>query len=114
MAFVKVQNLYGTHTLIPEGALEAYRSLGFYTEKDEELVNSGFVQEEQVVTNSYVPEELSEDEEFKLSVERKPIQNWSKEEVKKYAAIENISLAGTKSAAEAKDIIKEYLANKIK
>lgn len=50
-----------------------------------------------------------EDIEFVLSVEEKPISQWSKTEVKKYAELKCIDITGTKNVNEAKAIIKEFL-----
>lgn len=50
-----------------------------------------------------------EDEEFILGVEEKPISQWSKTEVKKYAELKRIDITGTKNVNEAKAIIKEFL-----
>lgn len=53
--------------------------------------------------------EKSEDELFVESVIEKPISQWDKEEVKRFAAIKEIDLAGTKNVGEAKEIIKTFL-----
>ena len=50
-----------------------------------------------------------EDMEFILGVEEKPISQWSKTEVKKYAELKHINITGTKNVNEAKAIIKEFL-----
>lgn len=50
-----------------------------------------------------------EDEEFILGVEEKPISQWSKTEVKKYAELKRIDITGTKNVNEAKAIIKDFL-----
>ena len=42
-------------------------------------------------------------------VQEKPISQWNKEEVKRFAALKNIDISGTKNAGEAKNIIKEFL-----
>lgn len=39
----------------------------------------------------------------------KPISQWNKAEVKKYAHVKGIDISGTKSIVEAKDIIKKHL-----
>ena len=53
---------------------------------------------------------MSEEEmEFILGVEEKPISQWSKTEVKKYAELKRIDITGTKNVNEAKAIIKEFL-----
>lgn len=50
-----------------------------------------------------------EDMEFILGVEEKPISQWSKTEVKKYAELKHIDITGTKNVNEAKEIIKDFL-----
>ena len=53
---------------------------------------------------------MSEEEmDFILGVEEKPISQWSKVEVKKYAELKRIDITGTKNVNEAKAIIKEFL-----
>lgn len=53
--------------------------------------------------------EKSEDELFVESIIEKPISQWNKDEVKRFAAIKGIDLTGTKNAGEAKEIIKTFL-----
>jgi len=55
-----------------------------------------------------VPEK-TEDELFVESVIEKPISQWNKDEVKRFAAIKEIDLSGTKNVGEAKEIIKTFL-----
>lgn len=50
-----------------------------------------------------------EKSEVELLME-KPISQWTKTEVKKFAASKNIDISGTKNAGEAKEIIKEFIA----
>lgn len=54
-------------------------------------------------------EEKTEDEKFVEAVKEKPISQWSKEDVKRFAVINDISLSGTKSVNEAKEVIKEFI-----
>lgn len=54
--------------------------------------------------------EKSDDEKFAEEIVKKPISQWNKEEVKRFAAIKNLDITGTKSANEAKEIIKTFLA----
>lgn len=51
----------------------------------------------------------SEDEIFVEELLEKPISNWNKEEVKRFASIKEIDITGTKNANEAKAIIKDFL-----
>ena len=55
-----------------------------------------------------VPEK-TEDEIFVEEILEKPISQWNKEEVKRFAAIKEIDISGTKNANEAKEIIKSFI-----
>ena len=48
-------------------------------------------------------------ERFADELIEKPISQWNKEEVKKFAAIHDIDISGTKNANEAKVIIKSFI-----
>ena len=52
----------------------------------------------------------TDDEKFADELVEKPISQWNKEEVKRFAAIRDIDISGTKNANEAKEIIKQFLA----
>lgn len=51
----------------------------------------------------------TEDEMFLEEIVEKPISQWNKDEVKRFASLKEIDISGTKNANEAKDIIKQYL-----
>lgn len=51
-----------------------------------------------------------ENEEFLSRMKEKPLSQWTKDEVRKYAAINGIDISGTKNPTEAKHIIKGYMA----
>lgn len=53
--------------------------------------------------------EKTEDEIFVEEILEKPISQWNKEEVKRFAAIKEIDISGTKNANEAKEIIKSFI-----
>jgi len=53
--------------------------------------------------------EKTEDEIFVEEILEKPISQWNKEEVKRFAAIKKIDISGTKNANEAKEIIKSFI-----
>lgn len=57
---------------------------------------------------SDVPEK-TEDEKFVDEIVEKPISQWGKDEIKRFAAIKNIDITGTKNAGEAKELIKQFL-----
>ena len=52
----------------------------------------------------------TEDEKFLDEIVEKPISQWNKEEVKRFAALKEIDITGTKNANEAKEIIKDFIA----
>lgn len=54
--------------------------------------------------------EKTEDEKFIDEIIEKPISQWNKDEVKRFAAIKGIDITGTKNANEAKEIIKGFIA----
>ena len=53
--------------------------------------------------------EKTEDEIFVEEILEKPISQWNKDEVKRFAAIKEIDISGTKNAIEAKEIIKSFI-----
>lgn len=55
-----------------------------------------------------VPEK-TDDEKFVDEIVEKPLSQWNKDEVKKFAALKSIDISGTKNAGEAKELIKQFL-----
>ena len=55
---------------------------------------------------------LSEDEMFLIDIQEKPISQWSKEEVKRFASLKGVNISGTKNVGEAKNLIKDFLDSK--
>lgn len=53
--------------------------------------------------------EKSDDEIFLEAIVQKPLSQWKKDEVKRYAELKDIDITGTKSANEAKEIIQATL-----
>lgn len=51
----------------------------------------------------------TEDELFIESIIEKPLSQWNKDEIKRFAAIKEIDITGTKNAGEAKELIKAFL-----
>lgn len=63
----------------------------------------------------FIPEGVTEkvgptaDEIFVEELQKKPISQWNKDEVKRYAAVKEIDIKGTKNVNEAKEIIKKAI-----
>lgn len=51
----------------------------------------------------------SEDEIFLDEIVEKPISQWNKDEVRRFASLKEIDITGTKNVNEAKEIIKGFL-----
>lgn len=99
---------------VTNGAYETvYKQMGF-------VPVEGFVPtDEAAVTVDVEPEQAASDEEWTDAesevdedtawceeLKKKPIGQWNKSEVKRYAEIRGIDITGTKSINEAKDRIK--------
>ena len=56
-----------------------------------------------------VEPEKTEDELFVENIVEKPLSQWNKDEVKRFAELKSIDITGTKNAGEAKELIKEFL-----
>lgn len=80
---------------------------GVYSHQGFEPVEE--VAEKKVATGEDV-DNRTDDEKFADELVEKPISQWNKEEVKRFAAIRDIDISGTKNANEAKEIIKQFLA----
>ena len=88
---------------VTEGAFETiYSKLGF-TLKDPKKVKEDKSPD---VTENDSP---SDEEVFVTELLEKPISNWNKNEVNKFAEVKGIDISGTKNANEAKEIIKSVL-----
>lgn len=102
MAFKVIKNALGKQALVPAGAVEAYKNLGWFVPKETKETKE---------TQEPKQPSLSDDELFVIEVDKKPLQGWSNKEVREYARILKIDLSKAESAKEAKEIIKEYKAN---
>ena len=65
--------------------------------------------DKKVIAAVQMPSPKSLDEKFLEEVEEKPLSQWSKDEVKKFAALKDIDLSGTKNINEAKALIKDFM-----
>ena len=86
---------------VTRGAFDGIYSRQGYTIIDEKKVTSEG-------KGSKIPEK-SEDEKFLEGIIQKPISQWNNGEVKRFAALKEIDISGTKNAAEAKEIINKFL-----
>lgn len=77
---------------------------GIYSKQGYHLMNGENSAEEQPKAP-----ERSEDELFLEAIVEKPLSQWNKDEIKRFAGLKEIDISGTKNANEAKALIKEFL-----
>ena len=85
--------------LVTKGAFN-----GVYSKQGYTIVN-----DEKVAAAAQMPNPKTENEKFLEEIEEKPLSQWSKEEVKKFAALKDIDISGTKNVNEAKALIKDFM-----
>ena len=97
---------------VTRGAFETvYKPMGFYkfegkpVEHADDIVDD-VIDERELEVEPEADDEQSEDDAWCNELEKKPIGQWNKTEVKQYASIKGIDITGTKSINEAKDRIK--------
>ena len=97
---------------VTRGAFETvYKPMGFYEFKGKPAKHVEDVVEDVIEgvadeSEHEADEEHSEDDAWCDELEKKPIGQWNKAEVKQYASVKGIDITGTKSINEAKDRIK--------
>ena len=100
---VKITN--GVNTFeVTRGAFD-----GIYSRQGYKLVNENVEAKDTKVNET---PEKTEDEIFVEEILEKPISQWGKEDIKRFAAIKEIDISGTKNANEAKEIIKSFVDGK--
>ena len=79
---------------------------GIYSRQGYTVIDENKAEIDANATN--IPEK-TEDEKFIDEIIEKPISQWNKDEVKRFAALKEIDITGTKNANEAKEIIKSFI-----
>lgn len=81
---------------------------GIYSRQGYTIMNEKAAEGAKTLEAPKAPEK-TEDEIFVEEILEKPISQWNKDEVKRFAGIKEIDITGTKNANEAKEIIKSFL-----
>ena len=81
---------------------------GIYSRQGYTIMNEKAAKDAKTPEVPKAPEK-TEDEIFVEEILEKPISQWNKDEVKRFAGIKEIDITGTKNANEAKEIIKSFL-----
>jgi hypothetical protein len=88
---------------VTRGAFDGIYSRQGYTIMNEKVAESA------KTPKALKAPEKTEDEIFVEEILEKPISQWNKGEIKRFAAIKEIDISGTKNANEAKEIIKSFI-----
>lgn len=94
---------------VTNGAYETvYKPMGFVPVDGAAVEDNAAADEESVSDEEWTEAEsdVDEDAAWCEELKKKPIGQWNKSEVKRYAEIRSIDITGTKSINEAKDRIK--------
>lgn len=99
----------GVHTM--EVSMGAYK--GIFSKQGYTLVDEGngpeVAPEVAPEAGGHEPESSDGDKAFLTELKEKPLSQWSKGEVKRFAAMFKLDITGTKNIGEAKAIIKAYM-----
>lgn len=107
---IKITNGSEVYEVTSGAFKNIYGPMGFYplSEADKHAVEEPEVEaepEEEVEVEEQA-EEVDPDQAFCDELDKKPIGQWNKNEVKRYATVKGIDISGTKSINEARDRIK--------
>lgn len=90
---------------VSNGAFEGiYSKQGYYKIVDTTVVSETALEDPE-------EQEKTEEELFVDGVIEKPLSQWNKEEVKRFAELNAIDISGTKNVGEAKGLIKDFLGS---
>lgn len=67
------------------------------------------LEEKVAVNNAENVPVKTEDEQFLDEIIEKPISQWNKDEIKRFAALKEIDLTGVKNANDAKELVKGFI-----
>ena len=95
----------GVHTM--EVSMGAYK--GIFSKQGYTLVDEGNEPEVAPEADGHEHESSDGDKAFLTELKEKPLSQWSKGEVKRFAAMFKLDITGTKNIGEAKAIIKAYM-----
>lgn len=99
---VKITNGVNTFEVTNGSFRNTFKNLGYRIIQVEDQIS-----DEDRITSDEVAE--NKDEVFCKELEEKPVSQWNKSEIKKYAALKCIDISNTKNAGEAKEIIVKFL-----
>ena len=96
---VKITNYVNTFEVTQGAYDDIFKKQGF------ELVEEDKEDKKEIIEET----KKTEEEEYIEELMEKPISQWNKEEVKKYASLKNIDISNTKNIGEARNIIKQSI-----
>lgn len=96
---IDITNKVDTYSVTKGAYEDIFKRQGFKPVEEEKENKKETVEETKKTDEEAYIEELME----------KPISQWNKEEVKKYASLKNVDISNTKNIGEARNIIKQSI-----
>lgn len=107
---VKITNGINTYE-VPRGAARVYEACGYHIVDDENVDDAVLMTAEAEAYDDGVSDEEVEDadDKFVEEVMEKPVSQWTNEEIKRFAVIKGINLAGVKNTKQARGAVIAFL-----
>lgn len=107
---VKITNGINTYE-VPRGAARVYEACGYHIVDDGAVEDAVLMTAEAEAYDDGVSDEEVEDadEKFVEEVMEKPVSQWTNEEIKRFAAIKGVNLAGVKNTKQARGAVIAFL-----
>ena len=105
---VRITNGINTYE-VPRGAARVYEACGYHI-VDDDADDAVLMTAEAEVYDTVSDEEVEDaDEKFVEEVMEKPVSQWTNEEIKRFAAIKGVNLAGVKNTKQARGAVIAFL-----
>lgn len=107
---VRITNGINTYE-VPRGAARVYEACGYHIVDDDVVEDAVLITAEAEAYDDGVSDEEVEDadEKFVEEVMEKPVSQWTNEEIKRFAAIKGVNLAGVKNTKQARGAVIAFL-----
>lgn len=106
---VRITNGVNTYE-VPRGAARVYEACGYHIVEEDAGDVVLMTAEAEAYDDGISDEEVEDaDEKFVEEVMEKPVSQWTNEEIKRFAAIKDINLAGVKNTKQARGAVIAFL-----
>lgn len=106
---VKITNGINTYE-VPRGAARVYEACGYHIVGDDVDDAALMIAEAEAYDDGISDEEVEDaDNKFVEEVMEKPVSQWTSDEIKRFAVIKDINLAGVKNTKQARGAVIAFL-----